>query len=60
MGIRNYFNVSTHINKGIIGKFFSLQNIVSLTFFTILESIILFSKLGASNHRFIIKRVCDE
>ena len=60
MGIRNYFNVSTHQNKGFIGKFFSLQNIVSLIIFTILENIILIFKLGASNHRFIVKRVFDE
>ena len=60
MGIRNYFNVSTHKNRGFIGKFFSLQNIVSLIIFTILENIILIFKLGASNHRFIVKKVFDE
>ena len=60
MGIRNYFNVSTHQNIGLVGKTFSLQNIVSLTIFTILEYIILYLKLGASNHRFIIKKVSNE
>ena len=60
MGIRNYHNISTHENNTLIGKLFSLQNIVSLIIFTILEYIILIFNFGASNHRFIVKKGSDE
>ncbi len=60
MGIRNYFNISTHDNRSVIGYLISLQNVFSLALFTFIECIIYMLGLGLSNHRFIVKKISNK